>query len=196
VKLSRVNTLLLITIVGINTYVMALPVTPAVVFWYKARHSSTALRLNQQLHPLSAKASAPTSASGDHIVIPAMQLEQPIYEGRDARTLNKGLWLRPATSTPDKGSNTVIAGHRFTYTNPRGTFYFLNKVHPGDEIGVFWHGTKYLYRVTVTTVVPSTATQVESATDTAQLTLYTCTPLWNPKDRLVVTAVLEKKEQP
>ncbi|MET0779428.1 MAG: class D sortase [Candidatus Saccharimonadales bacterium] len=196
-KLSRVNTLLLITIIGVNAYVMALPVMPAVVFWYKAHHSNTAAQLSQQLHPLNTKTktAAPAPAGEDRIVIPAMQLEQPIYEGKDARTLNKGLWLRPATSTPDKGGNTVIAGHRFTYTNPRGTLYFLDKVHPGDEIGVFWHGKKYLYRVAATTIVPPSATQVESATNTSQLTLYTCTPLWNPKDRLVVTAILEKEKQ-
>jgi LPXTG-site transpeptidase (sortase) family protein len=194
VKLSRVNTLLLVAIVGINTYVMILPVLPAVTFWYKAHHSNTVARLDQQLHPLTAK--SPPVPPGDRIVIPSMQLDQPINEGADMRVLNKGLWLRPATSAPDKGSNTVIVGHRFTYTNPRGTFYFLDKVHVGDEIGVFWHGKKYLYRVNTTAVVPPTATDVESATDQSQLTLYTCTPLWNPKDRLVVTAQLEKETRP
>jgi LPXTG-site transpeptidase (sortase) family protein len=187
----------MLAIIGINAYIIVLPVMPAVVFWYKSRHSNTVARLAEQLHPLSA-GSKPTApdATGDRIVIPAMQLNQPIYQGPDARTLNKGLWLRPAGSTPDKGSNTVIAGHRFTYTNPRGTLYFLNKVHTGDEIGVFWHDKKYLYRVVSNNVVPPTATEIESATNATQLTLYTCTPLWNPKDRLVVTAILEPGGQP
>jgi LPXTG-site transpeptidase (sortase) family protein len=191
VRLSRVNTLLLVLIIGINAYTIALPVMPAVFFWYKAHHTDTAQRLNKELHPLNTTAGTTAAVPGDRIVIPSMQLDQPIYAGADARTLNKGLWLRPVGSTPDKGSNTVIAGHRFTYTNPRGTFYFLDRVKPGDEIGVFWHGKKYLYRVSDSKVVAATATEVEAPSPESQLTLYTCTPLWNPKDRLVVTAILE-----
>jgi LPXTG-site transpeptidase (sortase) family protein len=190
-RLSRVNTLLLVLIIGVNAYTIALPVMPAVLFWYKARHTDTVVRLNNKLHPLQKTGGTTTAIEGDRIVIPSMQLDQPIYTGSDMRTLNKGLWLRPVASTPDKGGNTVIAGHRFTYSNPRGTLYFLDRVKPGDEIGVFWHGKKYLYRVSESKVVPATATEVESPSAISQLTLYTCTPLWNPKDRLVVTGVLE-----
>ncbi|HSX16714.1 MAG TPA: class E sortase [Patescibacteria group bacterium] len=194
-KLSRINTLLVIAIIGINTYVIVLPFTPQAVFWWRSHHSTTQKDLARKLAaPAPVQPNTQDTETGDRVVIPTMLLDQPINQGKDARTLNKGLWLRPQGSTPDKGSNTVIAGHRFTYTNPRGTFYFLDKVKVGDEIAVFWSNKKYVYRVNKTMVVPPTALEVEAPTKTSQLTLYTCTPLWNPKDRLVVVATLEEQE--
>jgi sortase A len=182
---------LLVAIIGINLYIILLPLFPAFSFWLQD-HTPQA-RLNLQ-NIVSAKQSA--SQNGTHtenrIVIPAMLLDRPFYQGKDARTLNQGPWLRPQGSTPDQKSNTVIADHRFTYTNPRGNFYFLDKLKQGDDIALFWQGKKYIYSVSTTKVVPSTATDIEKPTDQAQLTLYTCTPLWNPKDRLVVIAKLDK----
>jgi len=40
--------------------------------------------------------------------------------------------------------------------------------------------------------VTATAVEIEAPTARPTLTLYTCTPLWNPKDRLVVTATLQE----
>jgi len=125
-----------------------------------------------------------------------MLLDQPVLEGpvsRQYSTLNKGIWRWPNGSTPDKGGNTVLIGHRFTYTNPRGAFYFLNKVKMGDEIGVFWNNREYLYRVASISVVSPTDTAIEDNTSDTRLTLFTCTPLWLPKDRLVVVAKLKDK---
>ena len=95
--------------------------------------------------------------------------------------------------TPDRGGNTVLIGHRFTYTTPRGVFYYLNKVKLNDEIGLWWNNKEYLYRVSGIKEVKPTDTAVENATTQPQLTLFTCTPLWLPKDRLVVVAQLETK---
>jgi sortase (surface protein transpeptidase) len=36
--------------------------------------------------------------------------------------------------------------------------------------------------------VPPDQTQIEAPTTDARLTIFTCTPLWLPKDRLVVVA--------
>jgi len=130
----------------------------------------------------------------NRLIIPAMLLDQPINEGKDMSALKNGPWRLPQTSTPSKGSNTVIVGHRFTYSNPHGAFYHLDKVRAGDEIGIYWQNKKYLYRVAKSEVVPANRISVEAPTGKAQLTLYTCAPLWWPKDRLVVTAVLEDKQ--
>ena len=46
----------------------------------------------------------------------------------------------------------------------------------------------YRYKVESSRTVPDTAIQVEAPTKDARLTLYTCTPLWNPVNRLVVVA--------
>jgi sortase A len=120
-----------------------------------------------------------------------MHLDDQILEGKDLSVLKNGPWRLPYTSAPDKGSNTVIVGHRYTYTNPRGTFYYLDKVKLGDPIGVFWQGKKYMYTVTNISEVSPNSTGVESSSTQPQLTLYTCTPLWLPKNRLVIVAKLE-----
>jgi sortase A len=174
-------------------YIIVLPVLPVVTFWWQRNHTDTAHRLATAIHaPVQADTvPRPNIPAGDRLVIPGMLLNEPVYQGRDMSTLNRGLWLRPQGSTPDKQKNTVIVGHRFTYTNPRGAFYSLDKVKIGDEIALYWHDVRYRYTVQNIAVVPANATEIEAPTDTARLTLYTCTPVWNPRDRLVVTAALE-----
>jgi sortase A len=120
-----------------------------------------------------------------------MLLETPLVEGpkRDSfALLNKGAWRLPFASSPDKAGNTVIAGHRFSYTGPRGIFYFLNKLEPGDDIGLWYQGKLYRYRVESSRTHAATDTYVQEPTEDTRLTLYTCTPLWNPVNRLVVVA--------
>ena len=163
VKLARVNTLLLIAILLVNAYVMLLPAVPAVSFWLRTRSASAETALANRIHT-PATTTTPTYKE-NRLVVPAMLLDEPVYDGKDARTLNKGLWRRPDTSTPDKGGNTVISAHRFTYTVRHGMFYYLDKVQVGDELAVFWNGKRYLYRVNATKVVPATATEVEAPTD-------------------------------
>ena len=82
----------------------------------------------------------------------------------------------------------VVAAHRFSYTGPRGLFYFLDKLQVGDEIGIQWNGQLYTYQVVSSSVVPPTEVSVQGATSDTRLTLYTCTPLFNPVNRLVVVA--------
>lgn len=183
--LHRVNTLLVILIIAINGFVVLSPLWPAV---------SYGLNKSSKQRQLSAKVEAVDSSGPNRLIAPAMQLEASILEGSKARaysTLNEGIWRLPSGSTPDKGGNTVLIGHRFTYTNPRGVFYHLDKLNIGDSVAVIWNQEKYLYKVRETATVPASATSVEAPTDNDQLTLYTCTPLWLPKDRLVVIADLE-----
>lgn len=188
-KLARVNTLLLIAILLINGYVILLPFLPAILYSHD-KHSPKAQAITKQA--TTSSPTNPTIASdAEQLLIPSMVFDQKIYEGKDIRVLRQGLWRLPYTSTPDKGGNTVIVGHRFTYTNPRGTLYHLDKVHIGDPIAILWHGKKYQYAVTEVKEVKPTQVEVEAPTKDSRLTVYTCTPLWNPKDRLVVVATLE-----
>jgi sortase A len=188
-RLSRINTLLVLMIVFVNLFVLAAPLWPAFLF-AREKNGSKAQAITKQI---VAPASAGIAADAQTLLVPAMVLDAPIHEGASMKTLDKGLWRLPHSSTPDKGSNTVIVAHRFTYANPRGTFYHLDKVQNGDTVAVLWHGKKYHYTVVETKRVPATETAVEAPTDTPTLTLYTCTPLWNPKDRLVVRATLQKQ---
>ena len=190
-KLARINTSLLVAIILVNSYVIALPFLPAILFSFQ-KHSPRVVQLQKQVTAKPAPHSI--AANAQQLIVPSMAFDEKIHDGPDIRTLRAGLWRLPYTSTPDKGGNTVVVAHRFTYTNPRGLFYHLDQVHVGDSIARLWHGKKYLYRVHTTMVVPPTRTDIEAATTQPQLTLYTCTPLWNPKDRLVVIASLEKTE--
>jgi LPXTG-site transpeptidase (sortase) family protein len=186
-KLHWANRSLLLAIIVVNLYIISMPLVPSLTFWLQKHASHAKFKsLNHALHT-----SSPTIRD-NRLIVPAMLFNQAVIEGKTMAALRQGPWHLPYTSTPDKGGNTVIIGHRFTYTNPRGTFYSLDKVRPGDEVGLFWQGKKYLYRVRESKVVVATARDVEAPTRDPVLTLYTCTPLWNPKNRLVVVADLEK----
>lgn len=188
VKLSRVNSGLLALIIAVNLYIIVAPFAPNLWYWWQQNHSHAAKQLTTQIHT-----PAPDKQKSENkLIIPSMLLNRPILEGRDTYAiLNKGIWRWPDGSAPDRGGNTTLIGHRFTYTNPRGAFYFLNKVRIGDEIGITWSGKMYQYKVAAIKVVPPTDVGILDATAKPTLTLYTCTPLWSPKDRLVVTARLE-----
>jgi sortase A len=187
VKLSRVNNFLLFAIVVINLYLVITPFVPGIIFWAQ-EHATTR---KQELNKIIYSKNAPSTSGGNRLVIPTILLNTPINEGSTMSTLKKGVWRLPETSSPDRGSNTVIVAHRFTYTNPQGPFYYLNKVQPHDEIGIIWGNKKYLYSVSNIQIVKPNDIGVEAPTKQAELTLYTCTPLWLPKNRLVVTALLE-----
>lgn len=192
IPLRRLNQLLFGVIVSINLYIAGAPLLPRVNFWWQSHHSARQHSLTTQLHTSNVSA----NSQPNHIVIPAMILDTPVLESplpTIESALNKGVVHVPTTSTPDKGSNTVIIGHRFSYTAPEGIFYYMDKLHTGDEIGLVWNNKQYTYKVASTREVPPTEISVEAPTTDARLTLYTCTPLWNPKNRLVVVAELENK---
>jgi len=191
IRLSWVNHILLGAIIAVNLYLVILPVLPALLFKVNQHGPNSFAHLTQKLAGVPAPKLPAAAPTANELIIPIMQYDQPIIEGKTIRALHYGPWREPLSSTPPAGGNTVIAGHRFTYTNPRGTFYYLNKLHIGDQIGIIWQGRTYHYTVAATEVVPPSDTSVEAPTARAQLTLYTCTPLWLPKNRLVVVANLE-----
>ena len=189
VKLSRVNSILLMLIIAINAYIIVAPFAPNLWYWWQKNHGSQAAQLSDRIH----KAQTDEKSTQNKLIIPSMLLDQPVLEGHDTYAiLNKGIWRWPDGSTPDRDGNTTLIGHRFTYTNPRGVFYFLNKVRVGDRLGVSWQGKLYRYKVHTIKVVPPSDTSILESTKEPSLTLYTCTPLWSPKDRLVVVARLEE----
>jgi sortase A len=193
-NLKRINNLLLVVIVAINVYVIFMPFVPKISYWWDTRNKTQEQHLTTQIHKPSPSKNQPAPSVVNMLTVPSMLLDQPILEGsiRDQYTvLDKGIWRWPRGSTPDKGGNTVLIGHRFTYTNPRGVFYQLDKVKMGDEIGVVWNKQNYLYKVSEIKIEAPTDLSIEAPTKDAQLTLFTCTPVWKPTNRLVVIAKLE-----
>lgn len=177
---SRLNRILLILIVMCNAYVVLSPFMPELSFQLRQVQVSTPhdIRLQE------------LDVTHNYVVIPRLGMTEKILEGDSIDTVNQGVWRRPATSTPAKGGNTVLVGHRFTYDGA-SVFYHLDKVAVGDEIQIIWNGSVTSYRVAETKVVPATAIEIEEPTEDERLTLYTCTPIWTAVDRLVLVAYPE-----
>lgn len=183
--LRQVNHTLSGIVVLLALYIIAAPLLPQFTWWLG--HDSPV----KGLAPAKTVDIQPAPAGqtqGDSLIIPRLSFQETIHQG-GIGALNKGVWHIPYTSTPDKGGNTVLVGHRFTYAGP-AIFYHLDKIKKNDRIGVWWQQKLYEYEVFNIMVVAPEAVSVEANTPEARLTLYTCTPLWSAKDRLVIQAKL------
>lgn len=184
----KINVGLLVAIIIVNFYTIGMPWLPALQYNFQARHNTqTTLPVSQYV----AQATKSASPSGNRLIIPRLLMDTELVEGPMSDSfalLNKGAWRLPIGVDPSKPGNTVLAGHRFSYTGPRGIFYELDKLQVGDEIGIRWDGTLYTYSVESSQTHAATDTYVQDPTNDTRLTLYTCTPLWNPVNRLVVVA--------
>lgn len=179
------NNYLSILVIALALYIIIWPFLPAINLWWQ-RHTQPA---GGYVYPtrLVKKSAVKSIPQDNRIVIPSLRMDEAINEGATAAALSKGIWHRPATGNPAQGSNTVLIGHRFTYSG-QAVFYNLDKVHANDKIIVYWQGKEYDYNVIESRVVPAGAIEIEYPTEAPTLTLYTCTPLWTAKDRLVITA--------
>ena len=102
----------------------------------------------------------------------------------------------PESSTPDKGGNTVITGHRFKYLPPNNlTFFLFDKLAKDDIISVIWRGKNYFYKIKETKIIKPPELSILKPTDASTLTLYTCDPVYSQKNRLVVIGELIKDDQ-
>ncbi len=131
-------------------------------------------------------------SKANRIIIPKIGVNSPIIESNNAKyALNRGAWHTPTTSTPDKGSNMVISGHRYKYLPPNNlTFYLLDKLVVGDMMSVQWQGIDYYYRVKQTKIVEPTEVSILNPTAATTLTVYTCDPIYSQEHRLVVIGEL------
>jgi sortase A len=182
--LKWINRGLLVLIVALNGYVLVTPLIPEVQF-------RVAQATQEPIDVDKPDDLAAISRDTNHIVIPRLRLDKPIFVGDNPNLVHKGVWHRPQTSLPGQGSNTVLVGHRFTYKDP-AVFYSLDEVKVDDPIVLAWDGKLYVYRVNEVKIVPADALEVEAPTTEELLTVYTCDPLWSVKNRLVLTAKLER----
>lgn len=170
-------------VVAVCFYALAWPIIPQVIWWLK--HSAPVI----SVAPINQQISIVNKPLVSTLYIPKLEMTEEIFEGSSLATVDKGVWRRPMSSSPQQGSNTVLVGHRFTYDG-KGVFYFLDKLVVGDNLAVVWGGKQYDYRVKEIRVVDPKEVSVEASTNAATLTLYTCTPLWSAEQRLVITAEL------
>ena len=189
---KNANGLLFLLIVVLNLYVLLLPLLPSVQLIFKKRALASVNGLpyvTSQTGQEVANTARKDIPKDNRLVMSSIALDEKIYSGNDLGLVNKGVWARPKPSTPPNGSNTVLVGHRFTYDGP-ATFYSLDKVRTDDTVSVYWEGKEYIYKVFGVNVVSSQTLSVEAPTEENILTLYTCTPLWSARDRLVIVARL------
>lgn len=189
INLRIFNTYLTLLVLGIGLYILVAPFWPAMTWWL-AHDAPVTINLGPAYtgppavnEPTGSDLAVP---SEDRLYIPRLGLQEKIHEGGLA-ALKNGVLHLAHSSTPDRGSNTVLIGHRFTYAG-QAVFYHLDKVKRGDLISLIWQGRLYEYAVSEIKVVPAAEVSVEAPTEQPQLTLYTCTPLWSVKDRLVIVA--------
>lgn len=189
-KLRNFNNLLSLVVIGLGIYIALVPVIPAIEFWWKQRSG---------VHIPYSGALANASTNGDkenkpipnenRLVMPSISLNEEIKEGSSISVIDDGsVWRRPNTSVDPLIGNMVVVGHRFTYSNPSGSFYNLDKINVGDTLALYWSKKEYIYKVEQIKVVEASNTEIESPTTDNRLTLYTCTPIWSAKQRLVVIA--------
>lgn len=184
--LRRFNNGLSIVVIGLCLYLILAPLWP-----------QAALRL-QDAPPLvkAEEAGQPEPIPDKNtLVIPRIKMQQLVHESQTGYpALNLGVWRRPQAGAPGTGKNTVLVGHRFTYGG-RAVFYHLDKIKKDDKLILYWNKHKYVYQVDNILVVPPTAGEIEDAdVGEERLTIYTCTPLWSAKDRLVIQAGLAEED--
>ena len=161
--------------------------TPTLPYASKLSSTDTGSAAIATLGQLPVIGTKPTPAE-NRVVIPSIGVDMEIFEGPDEKTLDKGgTWRIPSTSTPDQGGNTVVSGHRWRYLPPsNSTLYLLDKVKDGEPVIVYWHGKEYDYRISGREVVDPSRVEILNNTATPRLTIFTCTPLYSTKQRLVL----------
>lgn len=185
-KLARINFGLSLVIVIIWLYVIVTPYLPQFYFWI----DHFAGQQDQLTRSLQTPAASLEPANTNQLIAPRMLLAAPIQDSKDPATLSTHIWRLPASSTPDKGGNTVLISSRFSYNHPRGLFYFLDKMRPGDTFAVVWAGKTYRYRVTASTILSGSSRLPFENSEQPSVTLYSTTPLWFQAQRLAVTGQL------
>ncbi len=132
------------------------------------------------------------SVSQNRIIIPKIGVNAPIVESKNSEYgLSKGSWRVPESSTPNKGGNTVITGHRFKYLPPNNlTFYLFDKLEIGDIVSVIWEEKNYYYKIKETKIIKPTDLSILEPTKESILTMFTCDPIYSQKNRLVIISQL------
>lgn len=194
--LRTCNNLLSIMAVLGALYIGGMPLLPQLTYAYRTKNTDPApygtLGDTGTSNPTSDNAGSKSKPipKDNRIVIPSAFIDEPILAGSHLGVINNGgVWNKKLwTKSPQDLGNTILLGHRFTFKNPKGAFYSLDKVHVGDKLAVYWQGIELIYTVTERKEVPPSAVEVEQNTSDRQLTLYTCTPLMTAKNRLVIIA--------
>lgn len=116
----------------------------------------------------------------------------PVVEGVEMESFKKGVGHHPNTAWPGPSGNVVLSGHRwYPGISPYyRIFYNLDKLKIGDKVIIYYNRGKFTYEVIERKIVLPSSTEILNQTKKPILTLYTCTPLFTAKKRLVFVAKL------
>lgn len=131
--------------------------------------------------------------------IPAIKLDVAYRNGVHEAVVNRGPGHWPGTPLPTMGGNSVLSGHRTTFTHP---FKHLDRLDNGDKIRVtLGNGDAVVYRVTKTTIVAESqyvkfVLRQPRSPRARRLTLFACHPKGSRRQRIVVSAAAEPVARP
>ncbi len=179
--------------ITVGVAILLIPFTPWIRYWLlrpEPRYPYPTKLAGTAVLPTVPDVTRNVVPEDNRLVIPKIGVDYEIVEGPDEKSLNRGIWRIPQTSTPDQGGNTVLTGHRFRYLSGPKTLYLLDQMKIGDIIIVYWRGKEYDYRVAERRIVNPDAVEILDNTPSPKLTVFTCTPLFSTKQRLVLFAEL------
>lgn len=137
--------------------------------------------------------------SANRLYIPKIDINLPYTTG-GAETMEHGAWWRaPENGNPKDGGNFVLSAHRFIMgltpeqTWRKSPFYSIDRLEIGDEIIIDYDSQRYTYQISQKYSVAPTAIEIESRTDDARLTLYSCTLGGASDGREVIIAKLKSQ---
>ena len=134
------------------------------------------------------------------IVIPKIKVNAKVVKNVDPfdskiyqKALTQGVAHAKGSGLPGFPGNTFIFAHSATdwaeANQYNAVFYLTNKLDPGDEITIYYEGSKYQYTVTEKKIVSGTDINYLSTNlNTNQLTLMTCWPPGTTLKRLIIIA--------
>jgi sortase A len=142
----------------------------------------------QSLANVPIPTSSPEQAT--RIQIPSIKVDAPVVMGDGWDQLKKGVGQHIGTTNPGKPGNMVVSAHNDVFGE---IFRDLDKLQNGDQVILFTNARQYIYTITNTQIVEPTDTEVMKDTpNTATITLISCYPYMVDKQRIVVSAVLQK----
>lgn len=121
------------------------------------------------------------------INIPAIGARWMMVEGADSEALAKGPGHIEETSLPGAGGNFAVAGDRVLYGAP---FLNLDEVKAGDQVKVKMPYATFIYEVRESFIVTPDDVSVLEPVGYEAITLLTCDPPWDIKQRIVVRGQL------
>lgn len=187
-SLRKFNNCLSALVILLGLYIALSPFLPQIAYLLRDKSPNVSAPYSGSLAESVGSTATAQTPTDNRIVIPGIQLDEPIIESNTINSIQDGgTWRRPNSKTPNIDGNTVIVGHRFLGSNV-STFYHLDKLKVGQKMAVYWEGTEILYEVTEVKIVDATALEIEAPSKEKKLTLYTCHPIWTAKQRLVVIA--------